>query len=85
MSQSGCYPELRAYTERSKGRWVQTKALTRQESDPHSVAIEVWRLTHCPFPYHVVVVDLAAGRGHLAPVVTYEELVQRSRKGACHV
>ena len=58
------------------GRWVQVKSLTQLEGDPHDVAIEVWRLTHLPSPYRVVVVDLAAGRGHLAPLVTYEELAR---------
>jgi hypothetical protein len=72
--------ELRAFTERSKGRWAQVKSLTMLEGNPHDVAIQVWKLTHVPHPYRVVVVDLAAGRGHLAPVVTYEELVRRSQE-----
>lgn len=73
--------ELRAFTKNTRGRYVRVKTLTIRERDAHSMAVEVWRLTHIENPYHVEVRDLRAARGKLAPLVTYQELVARSKGG----
>lgn len=70
--------ELRAFTRNARGRYVRVKTLTIRERDPHAMAVEMWRLTHIPNPYCVEVRDLAARKGKLVPLVTYEDLVQRA-------
>lgn len=70
--------ELRAFVRR-RGRWVRVPALTFEEADAHSMAVEVWRLSRLPGPpYRLEVRDVSYGIPHLAPVVTYEELLRRA-------
>jgi hypothetical protein len=71
--------ELRAFTKNTRGKYVRVKTLTIRENDAHSMAVEVWRLTHLENPYRIEVRDLKAARGKLAPLVTYEELLTRSK------
>ncbi len=74
---SGHY-ELKVFAPGARGRYVQVKSMHAYMDDPHEVAVTVWRYGHCTTPYRCVVLDKAAGKGPLAPVITYEDLVRRA-------
>lgn len=63
---------------RKKPAWVRVKSLCDYYNSAFDVALAVWRYTHVPQPYKCVVIDRAAGKGTLAPTVSYEELLRRS-------
>jgi hypothetical protein len=72
--------EMRAYVKNRRGRLSRVKTLTIQETDPHAMAIEFWRISRLPgSEYLLEIRDLGAGRGALCPLVTYEELLRRAR------
>jgi hypothetical protein len=71
--------ELQAFEKGKRGKLHRIKTLTIPSSDAHTMAIEYWRLTHLPHAKYIIrVLDFAAGKGGLAPVVSYEELVRRA-------
>jgi hypothetical protein len=71
--------ELQAFEKGKRGKLHRIKALTIPSDDPHTMAVEYWRLTHLSHTKYIIrVLDVSAGRGGLAPVVSYEELVRRA-------
>jgi len=69
--------ELRTYAPGARDGWIRV-GLTLREDDSYWMALEVWRLTHSlPAHWRVEVRDI--GYGHLAPVLSYEQLMARSR------
>lgn len=82
--------ELRGFCLQGSGRkcrYRRIDTLTIHEDDPHWMAMELWRLVHedkarGTSGWRYEVVDLAHAKGHLAPVVTYEELVRRTQARA---
>lgn len=77
---NGLY-ELQVFAPPARPRakkWVRVRSMTLLSQDAHEVATRVWQYTHCPSPYHCVVLDRGAGKGGLYPVVSYDELVRRA-------
>jgi hypothetical protein len=73
--------ELRGFVRNSRGRYVRVRSLTIEEDDPHYMALHLWRLSRAQDAdnWRYEVRDNGAGRGKLAPLVTYEELLRRSK------
>lgn len=72
--------QLQAFSKGKRGAVHRVKTLTIDETDPHAMAVQYWRLLRSPGCKDLTlrVLDLSAGRGGLAPVVSYEELVRRA-------
>jgi hypothetical protein len=72
--------ELRGFVKNRRGKLTRVKTLTIKGNDPHYMAVEYYRITHGSLPsdWVIQVFDVGAGRGKLAPVVSYNELLQRA-------
>jgi hypothetical protein len=72
--------ELQAHNLTRQGKRYKNRkpAFTIASSDPHEIATHMWRIRkESPF-YDLQVLDREVGRAHLAPVVSYEELLRRA-------
>jgi len=66
-------------TKRGKRRKNGKAAFKVQSNDPHEIAVHMWRIQkESPKQFFVQVLDLGAGRAHMIPVVSYEELLRRA-------
>ncbi len=75
--------ELQAFRLTRQGkRYKNGKPAFRiASSDPHEVATHMWRIRKESPYYELQVLDQEAARGHLVPLVTYEELLRRAGSG----
>jgi hypothetical protein len=75
--------ELQGFARGTRGKFRRVRTLTIREDDPHWMAIEVWRLQRSlPGHWRIEVRDRGERGQHrkLAPIVSYEELLRRSKQ-----
>jgi hypothetical protein len=85
LSQEKGRYELRGFVRNKRGNYTRVRTLTIREDDPHYMAAEMWRIEHDLIArdprWRIEVRDLGEKRRprRIAPLVSYNELVSRSR------